>query len=269
VKIEVLQRNDLELVFKVEGLKTGYANALRRIMISEVPVLAIDEVIIHKNSSVMYDEILALRLGLIPIKTDLERFVFQEECDCKGRGCPLCQVSLTLNKRGPGVVYSGDFISEDKEIVPVDDQIPIVKLGEGQEIELEALARLGRGKEHAKWQATNSCSYKNVPLIGIDRESCDLCGDCVERCPKKILEIRDEKLIVKDVLKCTLCKECSEACELDAIIPFHDKESFIFKVESTGSLEPEVIVIKASEILEEKAEEFLRELKAAIEGTGV
>nr|MDO8134980.1 DNA-directed RNA polymerase subunit D [Candidatus Njordarchaeum guaymaensis] len=162
MEIEVLMKDNLQMKFILKGVRASLANALRRIMISEVPTLAIDDVIIVENTSPMYDEVLAHRLGLIPIKTNLEMFSKPSECECKGSGCPKCQVVLTLDKKavdGPMTVYSGDLKSQVPQVEPSTPRIPIVKLSRGQRVVLEAYARLGTGNEHIRWQAAIA-SYK-------------------------------------------------------------------------------------------------------------
>ncbi len=159
MKIEVLEKDEGNLKFVLDESNSAFANALRRIMISEVPTLAIHEVEFFENSSALYDEIISHRLGLIPLITKLREYNFRDECTCKGKGCSNCTVTLSLSKKGPTTVYSGDLKSSDKEAVPADANIPIVKLKEGQKIKLEASAILGRGKEHAKWQP-GVISYK-------------------------------------------------------------------------------------------------------------
>jgi DNA-directed RNA polymerase subunit D len=155
-KIKVIQETEDSISLQLEGVDRSYANALRRFCISEVPSMAIDDIVILENSSVLYDEILAHRLGMIPLKTDLERYVLPERCDCGSPlGCQKCRVLLVLDataKDKARTVLSGDLVSEDREIRPVSATIPIVKLAVGQSVKLEAYARLGRGKEHAKWQ---------------------------------------------------------------------------------------------------------------------
>ncbi|MDG6966693.1 MAG: DNA-directed RNA polymerase subunit D [Nitrososphaerota archaeon] len=155
-KVKVLQESDDEISLQLEGVDRSYANAVRRFCISEVPSMAIDDIVILENSSVLYDEILAHRLGMVPLRTDLERYVLPERCDCGNPlGCQKCRVLLVLDataKERPRTVVSGDLVSEDREVCPVNPNIPIVKLAVGQSVKLEAYARLGRGKEHAKWQ---------------------------------------------------------------------------------------------------------------------
>lgn len=155
-KVKVLEQSDERVALQLEGIDRSYANAVRRFCISEVPSMAIDDIVILENSSVLYDEILAHRLGMIPLKTDLERYVLPERCDCGSPlGCQKCRVLIVLDavaKDKPRTVISGDLVSEDRDVIPTSQSIPIVKLAAGQSVKLEAYARLGRGKEHAKWQ---------------------------------------------------------------------------------------------------------------------
>ncbi|MGD1054946.1 MAG: DNA-directed RNA polymerase subunit D [Nitrososphaerales archaeon] len=156
VKVKVLQEAANSVTLQLEGIDRSYANAVRRFCIAEVPSMAIDDVVILENSSVLYDEILAHRLGMIPIKTDLDRYNLPEECDCGNPlGCHKCRVLFVLDAKGKdkvSTVYSGDLVSEDRDVRPVSESIPLVKLALGQSVKLEAYARLGKGKEHAKWQ---------------------------------------------------------------------------------------------------------------------
>ena len=136
-----------------------YANALRRICLNGVPIFAIDTVDIVENSSVLADEGLAHRLGLIPLKTDLKRFNEPAKCDCQSEtGCSNCRVMLVLDSGDSDTtrtVLSGEISSEDDSVKPISDNIPIVQLAPGQRVKLECYARLGRGVEHAKWNASN------------------------------------------------------------------------------------------------------------------
>lgn len=121
----------------------SFANALRRIIVSEMPVLAIEDINMLQNNSAVYDEMLALRLGLIPIKADTGEY-------WKNRDL---KVAFVLKGEGPGTLYSKDLQPMDPEMVPAFPDIPIVKMVEGQSVELEAWATVGTAKEHAKWQA--------------------------------------------------------------------------------------------------------------------
>ncbi len=160
VSIDVIESSPTRIRIRLKGIGRAYANALRRVAISQVPTMAIDDVVILENSSVMFDELVSHRLGLIPLKTDLVRYNLPEDCDCKSAlGCPKCRVLLVLDAEATDrvrTVNSGDLIAEDPETKPIVDNIPIVKLAPGQKIKLEAYARLGRGSEHAKWQPTSA-----------------------------------------------------------------------------------------------------------------
>ena len=157
MKIEVLEKNDTNLRIIVRDADVPLMNALRRIALAEVPCMAIEEVVMIENSSILQDEMIAHRLGLTPLKTDLDAYNLPEECECKSEfGCPQCRVTLTLDaeaKEGTRTVYSGELVSENPEIVPVSDKIPIIKLAKGQKLKLEAYARLGRGKTPRKMAA--------------------------------------------------------------------------------------------------------------------
>ncbi len=153
MKLNIIEATENKVRFNVSGLDLALANALRRIVISEIPTMAIESVTYYENSSILNDEILSLRLGLTPIKTDLKTYNTVEECTCKGKGCAKCTVTLTLDMKGPGTVYSGELKSTDPEITPVHDKIPIAKITPEQSIKFEARAELGTGKKHMKWQA--------------------------------------------------------------------------------------------------------------------
>lgn len=260
MKIRILEKDDQHIQFYVEGIDPAFANSLRRIIISEVPSMTIDEVMIVENTSALFDEVLVHRLGLIPIVTDLESYVLPSECACSGSGCPQCQVILTLNKEateGGTTVYSGDLESQDPKAIPASDKIPIIRLAKGQRLVLEAYARLGIGREHARYQPVSGCSYRYKPIIDIELDKCEACEECVKACPKNILRQENGTLVLHDALSCDLCKSCVESCEYDAIHISWDESTFIFNVESTGVLPPSKIVEKSTEILEKKAKEFI------------
>jgi len=267
VEVKVLEKRNNYVKFIISGVPVAFVNSLRRTIIAEVPVMAIDEVVILDNTSVMYDEVLAHRLALIPLKTDLESYVLPEECVCGGIGCSRCQVKLVLDveaKDGDLMVYSGHLKSEDPAIVPVSDKIPIVKLAKGQRIVLEAYARLGRGRDHAKWQP-GLAAYKYMPKIVIDESKCNGCGVCVQNCPRNVLEIKDGKVTVSKLLDCNLCRYCEIVCPTKAIRVEHEDSTYVFFVESFGQLDVKTLVLKALEVLDQKCVKFLEECEHAIE----
>lgn len=167
--LEVISKDNQKIAIKLKGVPLQYANALRRVCLNGVPVFAIDTVDIIENSSVLPDEGLAHRLGLIPLKTDLGRFNEPSKCECKSEtGCSNCRVMLVLDSGDSDVtrtILSNELSSEDESIKPVSDKIPIVQLAPGQRIKVECYARLGRGIEHAKWNSANIST-----IIDTDKE---------------------------------------------------------------------------------------------------
>ena len=165
ISVDVLERTDERVVIKFNNISRQYINAIRRIAISEVPTLAVDDVVILENSSVMHDEAVAHRLGLIPLRTELDRFVMPQECDCQSTlGCSKCRVLLVLDSEAmekTKIVTSGELLSEDELVKPVSKDIPIVVLAPSQKLKFEAYARLGVGKDHAKWQPTSAAVVKD------------------------------------------------------------------------------------------------------------
>lgn len=152
MKLKIIKQTENRVEFNISGIDTSLANALRRIIIAEVPVMAVEKVTFYNNSSILNDEVMAHRLGLIPLKTDLKTYNKISDCNCKEKGCSKCTAILTLDVSGPGMIYTKDLKSKDPEIVPVSDNIPIVKLTESQSVKFEAIAQLGTGGEHIKWQ---------------------------------------------------------------------------------------------------------------------
>jgi DNA-directed RNA polymerase subunit D len=157
IDLKVIEKKDDKITIKFNNVPRQYVNALRRLSISEVPTFAIDDVVILENSSVMHDEAVAHRLGLIPLRTDLKKFNLPNNCDCKSAlGCTNCRVLLQLDaeaKDKTKIITTSELISEDEFVKPVNQDIPIITLAPGQKIKFEAYARLGLGKDHAKWQA--------------------------------------------------------------------------------------------------------------------
>jgi len=268
VKIEVLEKDETNIRLVIREADVTLMNALRRIALAEVPSMAIDEVVMIDNSSILQDEIIAHRLGLTPLKTDLDGYNLPEECKCQSEfGCNLCRVTLTLDaeaNEGTRPVYSGELVSENPDIIPVSDKIPIIKLAKGQKLKLEAYARLGKGKNHAKWQPVSVCAYKYFPKIEVPSKKCEDCAKCVDICPKKVLTMKEKKVKVRDLLACNLCMDCVEACPQNppGIKVEWEKNAFIMNIESTGVLPPERIIQEATKILDKELKEFKKQLKA-------
>ena len=236
MKITVVEQKENFLKFIVEGVNEAFMNSLRRTSMIGVPTMAIEEIEFTKNSSVLYDEIIAHRLGLVPLKTDLKSYKITADCKCKEKGCSVCQNKFTLKAEGPVTVYSGDLKSKDKEIVPVYDNIPIVKLREGQELKLTATAVLGFGSEHTKW-ATGNMIYYNYPTTSKIKE------------PKNENEIKDYLEKIKEI-------EAKENLKIEFI-----EDKFVVEFETWGQLNAKTILLTAVSNLSKRLNEFKKSFK--------
>ncbi|MCP4761771.1 MAG: DNA-directed RNA polymerase subunit D [archaeon] len=273
MKIEVfetIKNENIDIIrFFVDGLSLELANAFRRIILSEVPCMAIDEIIFLENGSPLFDEFIAHRLGLMPLTTDLKHYNIREECACGGVGCSLCQVELTCSIKADldgTIVTSKDLISTDPKIVPVKDDIIIAKLQKNSSLEFEAYARLGIGKEHAKWQPVSTVGFGYYPEIKIKNSSCKKCEDpCIasRRCPERLIDFSTGKaVLIKDFQhECTICASCSKYCPQEAIEVSSTPNKFVFSVEGTGALPIKEILQRALDELVEKVEEFEGNIK--------
>jgi len=257
LEVKILEKNDEKIKFLVEGINSALAGELRRIMMMEIPTLAIEWVDFLKNDSILWDEIIVNRLSLIPLKYSTKFYNLKDDCKCGGKGCTHCQVTLSLKKKGPCMVYSGDLVPSDKKVKPVYDKIPIVELTEEQELQFEAIAQLGFGNDHAKWQAS-VVGYRYVPKITIDKDGNNI--EYTKSCPKHVFVFKNKKLKVKKLLECNLCMQCVEVSE-GKIKVEPDETKYLFHVETTCGLKPEEIVLKSIEALTNKLNEFSKDLR--------
>ncbi len=249
--------------FIIKGINPGLANALRRTMMESVPTMAIDEVEFRKNNAVLYDEIVAHRLGLIPLKTDLKSYTISTKCKCGGVGCSRCTLKLTLKCSSPGMVSASAIKSKDPAVKPLYD-IPIVTLIKEQELEIEATAKLGQGKEHTKWSPCLAY-YKHLPEIIIDAAKCSNSESVVKSCPVRVFEVRNGKLAVnKDKeLECHLCNACVETAANNSVRVGYNEGEYVFYIEPWGQLSVKEIFNTAINILSEDLNEFESALKSA------
>ena len=145
--IEILSNDAKKISVKLKGIPLQHANALRRICLNGVPIFAIDTVDVIENSSVLADEGIAHRLGMIPLHSDLSKF---DESDSR--------VTLVLDSgkvETTKTITTAELISQDDIVKPISDKIPIVELAPGQQLKIESYAKIGRGTDHAKWNSAN------------------------------------------------------------------------------------------------------------------
>ena len=246
--MKIITKTNEKLVF-AEEIDESLANAIRRSVL-EVPVLAIDEVEFHKNDSVLYDEVLALRLGLVPLKMekDLE---LAEDCKCKGKGCSSCMIELKLVAKGPGWVYARDLKGKAEVVYP---DMPLTVLKDEQELELIATARLGKGKQHTKYTPV-LVYYRNAAEFEANVKNCEKYPGI---CPQKVLKCEKGKLELTDKYKCDLCEACvEEAKKNKEEIKITPGKEVVMFIESFGQL-------PAKDIFEEAVKALKNNLKQVV-----
>ncbi|MFB6093422.1 MAG: DNA-directed RNA polymerase subunit D [Halanaeroarchaeum sp.] len=238
--VEFIEHGDRDARFLVRGITPALANGIRRAMLADVRTLSIDTVRFVENSSVMFDEQLALRLGLVPLTTPEGEFDEDDE------------ITLALDVEGPGTAYSGDLVSSDPMVEPADTNIPIIELKEDQRLELEADAVLGRGRDHAKHQGGVGVGYRHLQHV-------EVVGDAAEYGD-------DEAQIVRGVIEDDGELVPAEAFDNDLRNRYPDQEvevedvegAFVFNVETDGSMTVDELVLRAVESLTTRAEELER-----------
>lgn len=227
--MKLLNKKENQMTFVTE-IDESLANAIRR-YVNKIPVLGIDEVEISKNDSPLYDETIAHRIGLIPLKMDKS---ISEKKSAK----------LKLDATKEGTVYSKSLLGDLKVVY---ENIPITNLNKNQELKLTAMLSLGRGVEHSKF-SPGLMFYKNAVDIKLDKECSK---EIVETCPQRILKLENGKVSVEDSFKCDMCEACVEFCKKKGkdsinLIPSGD---LIITIESFGQMEVKEIFKKSIEEL--------------------
>ncbi len=244
MKITTLEDKPNFLKLLIEDADPATVNALRRTILAEVPTMAIDEVYIYENSSSVWDEYIAHRLAMVPLKTDLKMIPIPLTKEKQNE----YTVTLTLDVEGPKTVYSSDLQSSDPKVRPVSGKIPIVDLLDRQRLRLEVKAIPGIGEWHAKWQPGLS-SYQMI--FNVDTSGCEDKKACVEACPRKALKLEGDK-IKFDQMRCNGCGECKKyGAKVEA-----DRTKFIFFVETNGQITAKEALNAAIKILISKAKEM-------------
>ena len=254
MKVKNLELKGNKGVLKIEDTDVYFVNSLRRVMLAELPKLAIDDVIIYDNTSALFDEMLAHRLGLLPIPTDLGVLNFRHECKCNGKGCPSCTVRYTLSKEGECTIYSGDLQPEHPSFTITETTIPIVELIKDQRVILEVEAVLGRGRDHAKWQCIQAPHYQMDTTITVDKKRLNEVKTFLEELPKDLVELKGDKLELKDPSKISLLEKYLEKNKEDYITIKKDPTKLTFSFETDGSMSAKTALQESVNILAKKYE---------------
>lgn len=249
MEVSLLEQKDNKVSFVFSDFKLSLVNAIRRAVINSVKTLAIEDVTVYKNTSTMYDEVLASRLGLIPLKTFPELSKSRKEFLFK------------LKEMGPKAVHASDLIPSDKDVVPVYGDMLIINLKEGESIDLEAKAIFGSGMDHAKFTPAH-VFYHLYPKITIKNGAVKNAAKIASLCPVNILEGSGDALAVKKgkLQECILCKACEDFAGEDVIKISSEQNKVVFALESWGQLEPKEVLSEAIDSLTEEAEEIAKSI---------
>jgi len=220
--MKIINKKDNQVTFVAE-IDESLANAIRRCL-NQILIIAIEEVEISKNDSPLYDETIAHRIGLIPLKMD-------KLIDKK----TVAKLKLSVKKEG--MVYSEELVGGLKV---VHNKIPITSLKKGQELELVAITKVGKGNKHSKF-SPGLMFYRNVADIKIDK---DCQQEVVNVCPQKILKSKNGKIIAEEDYKCDMCEACVELCKKQGknSIKLIPTKELMITLESFGQLTVEEIL---------------------------
>ncbi|XP_026273622.1 DNA-directed RNA polymerases I and III subunit RPAC1 [Frankliniella occidentalis] len=291
--IEIVRYNKTEMEFDLIGVHAAIANAFRRVLLSEVPSMAIEKVKIFNNTSLIQDEVLAHRLGLIPLRADPRMFEykadptadpteqdtleFELKIKCKWNSSSHKDATHPDDLYRNHNVYSkhlkwmpiggqADIFKPD-QVGPVFEDILINKMRPGHEMDLRLLAVKGLGKDHAKFSPVATASYRLLPEITLTK---DVEGEMAERLQKcfspGVIDVEDnghgrKKAKVKDARYDSCSRNVFRYDDLkDSVKMARVKDHYIFTIESVGALPPDVLFIEALKVLKKKCTYFLDEL---------
>ncbi|XP_029376999.1 DNA-directed RNA polymerases I and III subunit RPAC1 isoform X2 [Echeneis naucrates] len=290
-RIDMVHLDERSMEFDMVGIDAALANAFRRILLAEVPTMAIEKVFIYNNTSIVQDEVLAHRLGLIPIKADPRLFEYKNTAAEGGSEIDTIQMQLKIKcSRNPTaskdssdprelylnhIVYSRDIkwipignqadVFADSSIGPVHDDILIAQLRPGQELDIIMHCVKGIGKDHAKFSPVATASYRLLPEISlletVEGEKAHRLKRCFSR---GVIDLEDVngKTVAKVVNSRldTCSREVLRHDDLKNVVKLgRVRDHFIFTVDSTGVLPPDVLFAEAIKVLMAKCRRFLNE----------
>ena len=279
--VDLLELSDRRIALSLQGFPLAFANAIRRLVLSDVPTMAVDFVYFYDNESSVYDEIIAHRLGLTVLRSDeaLKKYGSPEECRDASENDEHCYVKIYLEAEVSPDAPEGKYVKaselkiSDPDVKPVYPDTPIVYLAPGQRIHLVAYARLGRGYEHGKWSPASISVLRYSTYVEYDgSKASDECLQCLEAYPEVVEALREGgrgRIELSYLKNSSALRYCERTSCKDAVRVVYDPSKLYLIVESTGALEPARIVAEASSCLARKVEKLLKAVeKAQVEEAG-
>ncbi|SCU66871.1 RNA polymerase subunit, putative [Trypanosoma equiperdum] len=267
------------LVFKLNEVDNSFANGLRRVLLAEVPVLGVESVTIIQNTSVLPDEMIAHRIGLVPLYSKrAKQMQFFHDCLCGGTGCIECQITGELKVRCPSnqhslQVFADSLKIDDEGVYPVSSEergVWLLTLGRSQEINLRVLIRKSIAKTHAKFMPVSTVSMHYEPEVILNKDVISSLDpeqlrqwmrSCVHR-PHSIAESNGEghagHIDVNKLCEECLLKEPSVVSFTEPLVFARPKKdarghyNFTFTVETTGVLPVLQLIRDAVDVLRRK-----------------
>ncbi|KAH8677347.1 RNA polymerase Rpb3/RpoA insert domain-containing protein [Xylariales sp. PMI_506] len=256
--VKISEADNSHVNFELSNIDLAFANSLRRIIMAEVPTVAIDLVQFHVNTSVLADEFIAHRMGLIPLDSrNVGKMLYSRDCECDGY-CERCSVTLTLHAKCTSddvmKVYARDLLVGPERPDPTignpvitdpDGFGPLIcKLRKGQELHIECIAKKGIAKEHSKWMPTAAVGFEYDPHNKLHHLDLWYEQDPKTEWPKSQYAAWEDPPAE------------GEPFDYDAV-----PNRFYFEVESAGNLDPDTII-------KEGIQELQNKLAALIVGLG-
>lgn len=284
MQLRVTRLSDWRIEYDLVGVDASIANAIRRVLMAEVPTVAIESVYVSDNTSIVVDEVLSHRLGLVPLRVDPDKLDFRElGDDPTDRNTLVFKLNVACERRreeapgAPSEVIGSKVLSGDVEWVPqvsqaeefgdepprpVHKDILLAKLRPGQAVNMELHCVKGVGKDHAKFSPVSTASYRLLPHIDIPEPLAIASEDIpkfVGCFPPGVIGVRRHKasgrdeVFVKNARKDTVSREVLRHKEFDGKVKLgRIRDHFLFDIESTGSMQPETLLPAAVHVLLDK-----------------